>query len=169
MGKQWQFFFLGVAIVSPLLCMAQEDASRIEKRFERPPEPKASPQSLVFPIKEALPPEKAQEIRLTLTKLVIKGNTAFSADQLAPLYANLIGKSVTLLDIYNIRDAITAKYGNAGFGLSKAVIPEQRIQTDGLVRRNHHAARFLGLCGRENQGGTPPQCPHLGAVPDAGQ
>ena len=134
MGKQRQFFLLIVAIVAPLLSTAQEDASRIEKRFERPPEPKASSQPLVFPIKEALPPEKAQEIRLTLTKLVIKGNTAFSADQLAPLYANLIGKSVTLLDIYNVRDAITAKYGNAGFGLSKAVIPEQRIQAEGLVR-----------------------------------
>lgn len=134
MNKNRQLFLLGVAIVAPLLSMAQEDASRIEKRFEKPPEPKSTLQPLVFPIKESLPPEKAQELRFTLKELTIKGNTAFSTEQLLPLYAALIGKEVTLLDIYKLRDAITAKYGNAGFGLSKAVIPEQRIQAEGLVR-----------------------------------
>lgn len=134
MRKNRQLILLCVGVVAPLMALAQEDASRIEKRFEKPPEPKSSLQPLVFPIKESLPPAQAQELRFTLKELTIKGNTAFSTEQLLPLYAALIGKEVTLLDIYKLRDAITAKYGNAGFGLSKAVIPEQRIQAEGLVR-----------------------------------
>ena len=121
-------------MLAPLIAFAQEDASRIEKRFEKPPEPKSSLQPLIFPIDEKLPPEKAGSLRFTLKELTLRGNTAFSTDELAPLYAALVGKEVTLLDIYKLRDAITAKYGNAGFGLSKAIIPEQRIQAEGLVR-----------------------------------
>ena len=113
--------------------MGNQDAGRIEKRFEKPPEPKSTLKPLIFPIQEQVPPEKAGEIRFTLKELTIVGNTAFSRAELEPLYANLIGEEITLLDIYRIRDAITAKYGNAGFGLSKALIPEQRIQAEGLV------------------------------------
>lgn len=134
MNKNTQWFLLGVGMMTPLLAFAQEDAGRIEKRFEKPPEPKSTPQPLIFPIDEKLPPEKAGELRFTLKELSVKGNTAFSAAELTPLYADLLGKEVSLLDIYKVRDAITAKYGNAGFGLSKAVIPEQRIQAQGLVR-----------------------------------
>lgn len=136
MNKNRLLFLLTIGLIVPFVALAQEegDASRIEKRFEKPPEPKSSLQPLIFPIGEELPPEKAGELRFKLKELTIKGNTAFSADDLAPLYAGLVGKEVTLLDIYKLRDAITAKYGNAGFGLSKAVIPAQHIQTEGLVR-----------------------------------
>lgn len=112
---------------------AQEDVGRIEKRFEKPPEPKSSRQPLVFPINEQVPPAQAAALRFTLKELAIKGNTAFSAADLAPLYADLLGKGISLKDIYALRDALTAKYGNAGFGLSKAIVPEQRIQAQGLV------------------------------------
>lgn len=125
---------LGVCLVAPLMAMAQEDGSRIQRRFETPPEPRSTLQPLLFPIDEKSPPEQAAQIRFTLRELSIKGNTVFSAEELAPLYSQLVGKEVTLLDIYRLRDAITAKYGNAGFGLSKAVIPEQRISAEGLVR-----------------------------------
>ena len=134
MNKNKLMFLLGVGFVVPFVALAQEDASRIEKRFEKPPEPKSTLQPLVFPIDEKLPPEQAGQLRFTLKELAIKGSTAFSADELTPLYAELLGKEVSLLDIYKVRDTITAKYGNTGFGLSKAIIPEQRIQTEGLVR-----------------------------------
>lgn len=83
MNKNRHLFLLGVGIVAPLVAFAQEDASRIEKRFEKPPEPKSSLQPAIFPIDEKLPPEKAGELRFTLKELSIKGNTAFSAAELA--------------------------------------------------------------------------------------
>ena len=42
-------------------------------------------------------------------------------------------KEVSLLDIYKVRDAITAKYRAAGYVLSQAIIPPQQI-SDGIVR-----------------------------------
>lgn len=134
MNKSTLMSLLGVGFVVPFVALAQEDASRIEKRFEKPPEPKSTLQPLVFPIDEKLPPEQAGQLRFTLKELAIKGSTAFSVEDLSPLYTELLGKEVSLLDIYTVRDAITAKYGNAGFGLSKAILPEQRIQAEGLVR-----------------------------------
>ncbi|MDP1984035.1 MAG: ShlB/FhaC/HecB family hemolysin secretion/activation protein [Sulfuritalea sp.] len=127
--------FAVVALVSaPVIALAQEDASRIEKRFERPPEPKSTLQPLLIPLPGHVPPEQADQIRFTLKELVLVGNTTFDTGELLPLYANLLGKDITLLDIYRLRDAITAKYGNAGYGLSRALIPEQRIQAEGIVR-----------------------------------
>lgn len=132
--KKWQLSLLGLGIVAPLVALAQEDASRLEKRFEKSPEPKSTLNPLIFPIQEQVPPEQAGQIRFTLKDLTIVGNTAFSRADLEPIFAELIGKEITLLDIYRVRDAITARYGNAGFGLSKALVPEQRIQAEGLVR-----------------------------------
>lgn len=123
-----------VLILSAGTIPAQEDAARIEKRFEKPPEPKSTLQPLVFPIDERQPPEKAGEIRFTLKELRLSGNTAFATADLASLWSSTLGKEVSLLDIYKLRDALTAHYGNAGFGLSKALIPEQRIQAEGIVR-----------------------------------
>lgn len=110
MNKNKLLCLLAISLVAPFVALAQEggDASRIEKRFEKPPEPKSSLQPLVFPIGEELPPEKANELHFKLKELTIKGNTAFSTGELAPLYAELVGKQITLLDIYKLRDAITA-------------------------------------------------------------
>lgn len=55
---------------------------------------------------------------------------------MSELYQPLIGKEISLLPIYQLRDAITQKYGNAGFGLSKAIVPNQQIQTSGIVSLN---------------------------------
>jgi len=133
MNKKLRLLLLCAGMVTPMLVSAVEDAGRIDKRMEKPVEPKSVLQPLVFPIGEELPPEKAAELRFTLKELRIKGNTVFSNEELASLYSGMIGKEITLLDIYKLRDAITAKYGNAGYGLSKAILPEQRIETNGIV------------------------------------
>lgn len=124
---------IAIGLIFPCLAFA-EDASQIEKRFQKPPEPKATTKPLVFPIDEKQPPAQAAQLRFTLKELTLKGNTVFTKEQLAPLYQGMLGKEISLLDIYKLRDAITAQYGNAGYGLSKAVVPEQRIQAEGLVR-----------------------------------
>lgn len=134
MGSKRWLLTLFASGVFPFAVSAQADAGRIEKRFEKPPEAKSTLQPLLIPLQEQLPPKQAREVRFTLKALVLKGNTAFSASELQSLYASLLGKEITLLDLYRLRDGITAKYGNAGYGLSRALIPEQSIQSDGIVR-----------------------------------
>jgi hemolysin activation/secretion protein len=132
-SKKW-LLTLGVGIVLPAAVLAQESADRLEKRFEKPAEPQSVQQPLVFPIQEQLPPEQAGKIRFTLKQLNLTGNTAFSAAELESLASEYIGKEISVLEIYRLRDAITKKYGEAGFGLSKAIVPQQRIQAAGLVQ-----------------------------------
>ena len=127
-------FCLFMGVFAPLIAFAAEDAGRIDQRFNQPPAPRSTLQPLVFPIAEKLPPAQAQALRFTLQAITLKGNTAFTTAELAALYAPLLGKEISLLDIYQLRDAITAKYGNAGFGLSKAILPEQRIEANGRVQ-----------------------------------
>ena len=109
-----------------------ENPGRIEQRFKPPPTPKAAPEISIPGPEAPLPPEKAQQIHFTLTAVVIEGATVFSQADFAPLYQNLLGHEVTLAQIYELRDAITAKYRKAGFVLSQAIIPPQRI-TGGIV------------------------------------
>jgi hemolysin activation/secretion protein len=65
--------------------------------------------------------------------VTVEGSTVFRTSDFERLYAPLIGKEVSLADIYNLRDAITARYRSAGYILSQAIIPPQQI-ADGSVR-----------------------------------
>src|SRR5690606_13126358 len=80
-----------------------------------------------------VPPATAEQIRFRLTRLVVEGASVYSEAELAPLYADALGKVVSLAVIYRIADSITAKYRSDGYVLSRAVVPAQRID-EGVVR-----------------------------------
>ena len=106
---------------------------RLDQRFEKPLAPQSKPQ-LVFPAPEqAPPPAQAEKVRFKLTSVVFEGNAVISTDSLRPLYDNLLGHDVSLLDIYKLRDAITARLRNEGYILSAAFIPAQTVEA-GIVR-----------------------------------
>lgn len=131
--KHFTFALLLLALFLPSASFAQDQGDRLDKRFEAPPEPKATHQEMRIQLGETKPPEEAKAIQFTLSKIILDGNTALSDEELSSTFEEFIGKTVSLLDIYTIRDRITAMYGDAGYGLSKAVIPEQRIDESGLV------------------------------------
>lgn len=109
------------------------DPGRLEQRFERPQLPQSKP-DIVFPAPEqAPPPERAGKVKFVLTGIVFEGASVIRTDDLKPLYESLIGKEITLLDVYQVRDAITAKLRNDGYILSQAAIPAQTVK-GGLVR-----------------------------------
>lgn len=74
-----------------------------------------------------MPSAKASEIHFQLTGVVIDGSTVFKSADFAPLYGALIGKDVTLTQMFALPNAITAKYRSAGYILSQAIIPPQKI------------------------------------------
>ena len=80
----------------------------------------------------APPPSEAAKTRFVLKSVVIDGSTVYQTGDLAGLYSRLLGREVSLLDIYTLRDSITTKYRADGFVLSQAIIPPQQI-TDGVV------------------------------------
>ena len=53
----------------------------------------------------------------------------------AELYADLIGRKVTLQQVYDLAQRITAKYGSDGYVLSRAIVPPQELDPNGAVVR----------------------------------
>jgi hemolysin activation/secretion protein len=100
---------------------------RIEERFKTPLLPQTAPEIQIPGPEAPMPTAEAAKIHFTLQYVGIDGATAFSWKDFEPLYAPLIGKDVTLAQIFELRDAITAKYRSAGYVLSQAIIPPQKI------------------------------------------
>lgn len=62
---------------------------------------------------------------VTLIGVTIDGATAFTAAELARLYAPYLARSVSVGDLMRIADAITTHYREAGYFLSRAIVPPQ--------------------------------------------
>jgi hemolysin activation/secretion protein len=77
--------------------------------------------------------EKLEKIKLFLRDVQIKGATVFSEKDLKPFYEHLLGKEISLSEIFLIEEKITREYRGNGYILSRALIPEQRI-TEGVVQ-----------------------------------
>jgi len=64
----------------------------------------------------------------TLTDIIVKNATAFSDAEIKAEYADRLGQKISLNDLNAIAAKITAKYRNAGYILSRAVVAPQRIK-----------------------------------------
>ncbi|MEO8153699.1 MAG: ShlB/FhaC/HecB family hemolysin secretion/activation protein [Rhizobacter sp.] len=80
---------------------------------------------------EQVPPG-AQDVRFLLGEVQVRGSNSMPAQALSPIWAPLIGKPITLAEAFGIAAAISARYREAGFILSQAIIPPQDIRTVGV-------------------------------------
>lgn len=78
-------------------------------------------------------PAPAADIRFALASVEVTGSSVFSAATLQSAYAGLVGRQVSLGELYAATNAVTARYAAAGYALSFAVAPAQRIK-DGHVQ-----------------------------------
>ncbi|WP_245580062.1 ShlB/FhaC/HecB family hemolysin secretion/activation protein [Niveispirillum irakense] len=98
------------------------------------PTPSAPGQAISVPRGSAAEaPQGAETFKFTLTEVRIEGNTAFDSQALSPLYAGLIGKEVTVRDLFVVANEIELRYRSAGYVTSRVIVPEQTI--DGGVFR----------------------------------
>lgn len=137
-------YVLLVLALLPSLAMAQVtppvsvDPSKIEKRFERKDAvPTATPgKALQAFSPETVPQHLRQqmaETRFMLNRVVISGNTAYTQEELAFAYADMLGKEISLLDARSIARQITERYQKDLYVLSQAILPPQAIATDGTL------------------------------------
>ena len=82
---------------------------------------------------EAVAPEVPLSAPFEVRRLEIVGNTVFDSDSLHALVAGAEGQWLTLQQIDDAIGAITRRYRDAGYPLSRAIIPAQTIE-EGLVR-----------------------------------
>ena len=78
-------------------------------------------------------PSNAASVRFTLHTVSIDGATALPAAQIETTYRGLIGRSITLADLYGVANEITALYVQAGYAISFALVPAQSIDASGHV------------------------------------
>lgn len=110
------------------------EPGRIDERFQEAPAPRAMPR-VVEGLESTMPAAEAAEIKLTLRGIRIEGSTAFGSAELAPFYADLLGREVTLLQVFEVAARVTARYGERGYLLSRVIVPPQELEPSGAVVR----------------------------------
>ena len=94
----------------------------------------AVPPPLSLPPRPSLSrPNDIDQISFDLARIVLADAKTVSTKEIEKIYASKLGTTVTLSEIYDVADELTALYRSKGFVLSQAVIPAQRIE-DGTVR-----------------------------------
>src|SRR4029079_3942259 len=106
---------------------------RDRERFEIPQGPRAQPGGSPIKLPSTVAPPGADKIMLVLRGVHVTGGTIYRPEQLAELYANMIGQTVTLAAVYDIAARITSKYGADGYVLSRAIVPPQELAPEGAT------------------------------------
>ena len=104
----------------------------------QPRAPLSQPGAAVISLPSTVAPEGAEKLKVVVRGVRIIGSTIYSAEDLEPLYADLIGREVAVTAIYDVAQRITAKYGNDGYVLSRAIVPPQELTP---ARRRSCASR----------------------------
>ncbi|HEY8189119.1 MAG TPA: POTRA domain-containing protein, partial [Micavibrio sp.] len=73
-------------------------------------------------------PAGAEKITFVLNDLHIEGATVYTPEQLSRLYADRIGQTISLADLYGIAAQMTRAYRNDGYVLTQVVVPPQTIE-----------------------------------------
>ena len=71
--------------------------------------------------------------RFRLSAVNIEGVTVYSGGELLALYEHLLEREISLDEVFALADAVTARYRNDGYTLSRAIVPPQTIRA-GTVR-----------------------------------
>lgn len=110
------------------------EASRATEELKSLAIPQKEPMKPVgespLPLQEA--PDGAEEMSFELNSVTLQGVTAYRQGELEALYRDKIGTDVNLMYLFDLANAITVKYRNDGYILSRAVVPQQEIR-DGNV------------------------------------
>ena len=128
--------FLSVPVAAAAQVIPPSDQPGRERElFTEPRAPLARPGGEVVTLPSTVAPPGAANIAVFITAVEISGSTVYSADDLASLYAGMIGHEWSLQTVYDLAQRITAKYGNDGYVLSRAVVPPQQLNPQGAVIR----------------------------------
>src|SRR3954466_15428190 len=133
------FLAILTLVLLPAVAAAQVIPSGAQPGRERqqiaPPVqgPRAQPGGPAISLPSTVAPPGAESVMLTVSRIVITGATVNGDADFAPLYADLVGHEVPLAAVYELARRITAKYGAAGYILSRAGVPPQNVGRHGAV------------------------------------
>lgn len=73
-------------------------------------------------------PAGAETVTFTLSGIEVEGSTVYDAQQLSSFFADKIGTTVSLSDVFTVAAAMEAAYRADGYFLTRVVVPAQRIE-----------------------------------------
>ncbi len=141
-GSRWRLPSVIGAVALPLLgwagsAPAQQGATPVPpaarpdvelERLEPQPVPALPPRVDVPGVAPSRAPAGAEGIRFVLTGIAVEGSTVYAPDDLRPAWAELIGTEISLAELYQVLDRITAIYRDDGYILSRAILPPQTAE-----------------------------------------
>lgn len=96
-------------------------------------EPRIAPKVEVKKVQVQGVPAGAENITFQLSGIVMDGATVYPEETLRRIYADRVGTTISLADLYQIAAELTVKYRNDGYILTQVIVPPQTI--DGGVAR----------------------------------
>ncbi len=130
----------GAAVVAPAFTTAAyaqvpspAEGGRVQERLKQPLVPRSEAEPLIPQPQDQMAPEDAAKVRFVLKGVAIEGSTVYSEADLLELYQNMLNTEVSLADLFDVANAISARYRADGYILSRAVVPAQRV-VGGIVR-----------------------------------
>lgn len=133
---------VAAALLSLLVLLAASSAhaqagatqpGQIERQFRPPPQPRSQAGRFEMPLPAQTPPPGSEGVKFRLRGLVLEGMTVYEAESWSADYSRLLGRQVTLGEIYAFANELTRRYRNDGYLLSQVVVPAQAVE-DGVVK-----------------------------------
>jgi hemolysin activation/secretion protein len=112
------------------------DPGRIIEEQSLPPIPdEEQPGGLMLPspIPTIEAPKGAEALSFILRNVTIRGMSAYRQQDVAPLYVDKRNKEISAAFIWELANAITNKYRNDGYFLSRAYVPAQTTENGEIV------------------------------------
>lgn len=131
--------FIGAASLSvhaqqPNIRLPSSAEPSRELQQQKPLEPMRGMNAIAVPEAPAAnAPPGAANYTFTLTAVDIEGATAYPPAELENHYRALIGKTITVADLFGVAAAIENRYRSAGYVTTRAIVPQQQIDS-GRVR-----------------------------------
>jgi hemolysin activation/secretion protein len=125
--------FATAAMAQPVVPPPSSQPGRERERFTEQQGPLSQQGGATISLPSTVAPKGAEHIMLHVQGVHITGATVYTPQQLAPLYADLVGQEVTLAAVYALAQKITTKYGNDGYVISRAIVPPQQLNPGGAT------------------------------------
>lgn len=97
-----------------------------------PPLPPLAPAPDLTPPERPAAPPLPDDIRFEVREVQFEGVTVFDAATLRSLSEPVVGRTISLAELNTLAERVEAHYRGAGYILSRAIVPPQRIR-DGVV------------------------------------
>ena len=112
-----------------------ERPGRERERFVEPQAPLARPGGPTVSLPSTAAPPGAATTSVHIREIRFIGSTIYSAAEFEAMAQGLVGQTVPLAAVYDLAQRVTARYGNDGYVLSRAIVPPQSLAPGGATVR----------------------------------